>query len=799
MKSSVEKRALKKSGMKLCYAPDEKIGVIVVDSFPELGHLAALRFIEWVQKNPDGIISLPTGKTPEYFIRETVRLLKTWNSSKTAAELEEWGIDPSVFPQMKRLHFVQIDEFYPINPLQHNSFYYYVQKYYIKGFGLDPQRALFINCNKVGMPAGKTVEDLWPGGEVDLTLRFRHPVNHVERAQKRMLESIDQWCAEYERKIRELGGIGFFLGGIGPDGHIGFNIQGSDFHSTTRLTPTNYETQAAAAQDLGGIEIAKKRLVITIGLATITHNPDCTAIIIAAGEAKAKIVADSIRNTMHIHYPATALQGLKNARFYLTNGAARLLPERRLFKLAGNAELIKKEIERITIDIALKKGSSIRGLGEGDFINDTFGALLFTEPVLSGILQKPPGAKGKPEKIKEIKNALEKVKEETVRALQKKILAGMFARKNTVFLHTEPHHDDIMLGYLPGVVRNIREHSNRHFFVTLTSGFTAVTNNFMLDLLTLLHQVLLDGRFDDLLKENYFDPTNIEGRNRDVWQYLDGVAAHSRSMKNEGRLRRLLRNLIFLFEETDIEQIKDRIDGLINYFQTQYPGRKDLPYIQQLKGMCREWEADCLWGYFGWHFDSVGHLRLGFYKGDIFTEEPTLERDVAPILEILRQVKPDVVSVALDPEASGPDTHYKVLQALTEALKVYEKETGNSDIEIWGYRNVWYRFHPCEADMFIPVSLNMFALQDNAFKYSFISQKDASFPSYEYDGPFSELAQKIQVEQYQILKTCLGREFFNEHESALLRAARGMVFVKTMKLDELYRHSRELKKRTENR
>lgn len=26
---------------------------------------------------------------------------------------------------------------------------------------------------------------------------------------------IDQWCGEYEQRIRDKGGIGFFLGGIG--------------------------------------------------------------------------------------------------------------------------------------------------------------------------------------------------------------------------------------------------------------------------------------------------------------------------------------------------------------------------------------------------------------------------------------------------------------------------------------------------------------------------------------------------------------------------------------------------------
>ena len=70
---------------------------------------------------------------------------------------------------------------------------------------------------------------------------------------------IDNWCTEYEHKIREKGGIGFFLGGIGPDGHIAFNTRGSDHFSTTRLTTTNFETQAVAAGDLGGIEIAKNR------------------------------------------------------------------------------------------------------------------------------------------------------------------------------------------------------------------------------------------------------------------------------------------------------------------------------------------------------------------------------------------------------------------------------------------------------------------------------------------------------------------------------------------------------------
>jgi glucosamine-6-phosphate deaminase len=776
VESNVEKIFLEKSGDKLKYAPQEKIGVVVVESFPELGTFSALRFLEWTQKNPGGVISLPTGKTPEYFIRETRRYLQNWGKKAVQRELEEKGVDPSQKPDIKSLHFAQIDEFYPMNPLQHNSFYYYVNKYYISGFGFDPKKALLINCSEIGIPDGKTIADVWPGGEIDLTLRYRHPKTALERTQKDVIEKIDEWCIDYEDHIRGLGGIGFFLGGIGPDGHIGFNIRGSDFHSTTRLVPTNYETQAASAQDLGGIEISRKKLVITIGLATIVFNPLCTAIITAAGEVKADIVKNSITSPTKIHFPATALHILENARFYLTKGAAKHLDERRLRVITRDPGHLSGEREKIVVDISLKNKKAIDSLTVSDFQEDPFGRLL----------------------LKENTKNIVALKQDVISSLTSKIERGTQVRKDTVFLHTEPHHDDIMLGYLPGVVRHIREHSTRHVFVTFTSGFTAVTNAFMLDQLKLLQEYIEAGRFGRLLKDGYFDPGNITGKNRDVWQYLDGVAAGSSLMKDEGRLRRLFRNLIFLYDEKDVARLKDRIEELINYFQTQYPGRKDLSHIQRLKGMCREWEADCLWGYFGWHSNSVLHLRLGFYTGELFPEEPSPQRDVMPVVDVLRRIRPGIVTVALDPEGSGPDTHYKALQAVTESLKMYGREHDAHRIRIWGYRNVWYRFHPAEANLFIPVSLNMFALQHSAFMNSFLSQKEASFPSHEYDGPFSDLAQKIQVEQYQKLKICLGRSYFYEHESALIRATRGFVFIKEMDIEELYQHTRELQKRTEN-
>jgi len=773
----VEVAAQQASPFEPIYSPTEKIKTVVVDNFPALGRLAAMRFLEWVQENPGGVISLPTGKTPEHFIKWVVRLLGTWDEPETRAELAKAHIDPARRPDMRSLHFVQIDEFYPMSPVQRNSFFYYVNKFYINGFGLDATKAMLIDCSAIGLAEGQTLGSVWPDGEVDLSLRYRQANSAQERLQKDVIARVDEWCRQYEHEVRQLGGIGFFLGGIGPDGHIGFNVRGSDHFSTTRLTATNFETQAAAAQDLGGIEIARRRRVITIGLGTITYNPDCTAVIIAAGEAKAGVVADAVQKDAHVLYPATSLHVLANARFYITRGAAKLLTERRvalasLAKRAGD-----EDVERVLIDLAVARRKRLADLTTQDVESDRVAAATLA---------------GRSETLGDLA--------EMVRAsIIEKIRQGAEMRSSTRFFHTEPHHDDILLGYLPYVVRHVRDRSNEHYFVTMTSGFTAVTNRFLKEELARLREFADAPEFAALMKEGYFHPFDTKARNRDVWQYLDGVAADRPMMRAEGAARRLLRNLIEVYEEHDLDHIRHRIAELEHYFDTQYPGKKDPVHIQRLKGMRREWEAECLWGYFGWKCSNVVHLRLGFYTGDIFTEEPSVDRDVEPILAELERLRPDVVTVALDPEASGPDTHYKVLQAVTEALRRYEARTGRSDIRVWGYRNVWYRFHPCEANVFVPISLNMFSIMHSAFVNTFISQREASFPSHEHDGPFCELARKIQVEQYQLLKTCLGREWFHESPSAMIRATRGLVFLREMDVAELHERSRELKHAAENR
>jgi glucosamine-6-phosphate deaminase len=746
------------------------IPYLVVDNFPLMGLLTSLRFLEWVDENPEGVISLPTGKTPEYFIKWTSHLLENWDSSKIKELRAKYGIAAMKKPSLKKLHFVQIDEFYPISSTQHNSFYNYVKKYYIGGFGLDPKNALLINSDEIPLSEGKHFTEIFPNSKVDLSLRYREPKGHMEKLQQESIFAIDNWCTEYELKVREKGGIGFFLGGIGPDGHIAFNVRGSDHYSTTRLTETNFETQAVAASDLGGIEISKNRLVITIGLETITYNPDAVALIFAAGEAKASMVREALENEPSVLYPASVLGKLEKARFYLTTGAASSL-QSSVDSYYKQGKWNQEKTDRAVIDLCTRLQKYGHHLTLNDLKDDRYCKLI---PGL--------GEKTVPSVIASTKDKFQK---------------GMVAEKNQVYYHTGPHHDDIMLGLNPHIHRLSRNETNTSYFSVLTSGFTAVTNGFVIDALEDTKYFLDAGSISMTRYPDFFEKGYKFKRDKDVNHYLLKVASGEDYELRRGLSHRIVRDMVGLYGIKSTEQLRDEINNIINILKKSYDGEINTPDIQKLKGMIREFEEELVWACFGILTKNVHHLRLGFYTGDIFTEQPNKERDVEPILEQLREINPSVVSLAFDPEGSGPDTHYKVLQVIAEALRMWSEEKDLSKLRIWGYRNVWYRFHPAEANRIVPVSLNAMGVMDDAFTNSYLSQVDASFPSYQHDGKFSDLTKRIWVEQLKQVQLLVGKHYFYQNESPRVRTTHGLLFFKEMSLDEFLGHARELEKSME--
>jgi len=765
--SQVEKAFLKKAGD---YEMTTRTPYILVENFPKLGLMTALRFLEWVLENPEGVISLPTGKTPEFFIKYTDFLLENWNKKKGEEIRKACGLENAKKPDLSGLHFVQIDEFYPISPEQHNSFYNYVEKYYIRGFGLDPKRSLLINSDEIPLARGKHYSEIFPDSKVDMSLIYRDPRNDLEKCQQASILKINDWCYNYEEQIREKGGIGFFLGGIGPDGHIAFNVRGSEHHSATRLTPTNFETQAVAAGDLGGIEVSRSRLVITIGLETITYNPEGVAIIFAAGEAKADIVKASLESNISSIYPATALQKLPNARFYLTTGAANKLHDR-IDQYYRTGPWTHEKTERAVIDLCQKI--------------DKYGDRLLMDD-----LKSDPYC-----------NLIPDLNEDTVQSvkdsIEAKIKKGMEKEKNQVFYHTGPHHDDIMLGIMPPINRQLRERSNEFFFSVLTSGFTAVTNMFITSLLTDVKRFLNASQIQMTNYPDFFETGYKLKWDKDVSHYLNNIAAEDEEERKRGVAHRIVRAIVDTWKVKSLEKLHYTIDEILSILRQSYDGSQNPPKIQKLKGMVREFEEELIWAHYGVPVKKVHHLRLGFYKGDIFTEQPDRSRDVVPILEAFREIKPTVISLAFDPEGSGPDTHYKVLQAIAEAVRLWGKETDTSNLRIIGYRNVWFRFHPADINVVVPVSLNSLSIMDQSFTNCYISQVNASFPSYQYDGKFSLLAQRIWVEQLEQLQLLMGKDYFYNNEKLLLKAAHGLLYYKEMKVEEFIQQARELEKALE--
>ena len=747
-----------------------KMPYITVENFPKLGMLTSLRFLEWVAQNPNGVISLPTGKTPEYFIKYTHFFLENWYNKKGQDILTAYGLSGVKKPVLSGLQFVQMDEFYPIASKQHNSFYNYVDNYYIKGFGLDTQKALLINSDKIPLADGKTYYEVFPDLKIDLSLRYRDAKSPEERLQQKSIFSIDDWCSEYEHKIRAKGGIGFWLGGIGPDGHIAFNTRGSDHFSTTRLTATNFETQAVAAGDLGGIEVSRNRLVITIGLETITFNPQTVAIVFAAGEAKADVIKDAIENEPSNQFPGSSLHKLPNSRFYLTTGAAVKLTDS-VDKYYQTGEWTHQKTERAIIDLCPKINKFGHHLTMEDLMEDKYTRL--------------------------IPNLGEHTVQTVIDSITAKFNKGMEHESNQVFYHTGPHHDDIMLGIMPPVARQLRDASNEFHLSVLTSGFTAVINQYVIDLLNESLRLISNDQIQMIKFPDFFQEGFQSKWDKDIYHYLDSVAANDADEQRRGVCHRVIRSVVQIWEVENEEKLVSTIIEILDNLTNSYDGSKNSPKIQVLKGMIREMEEELVWAHFGVPVKNVHHLRLGFYQGDIFTEQPDDKRDVLPILEEFRKYKPTVISLAMDPEGSGPDTHYKVLKAIASAVKEWKKEEDLSKLRVVGYRNVWFRFHPSDTEVIVPVSLNALAILDTSFSQCYLSQVNASFPSYQHDGKFSELTQKIWVEQLKQIQLLLGKNFFYQHQKPLVRATHGLIYIREMNVDQFLKQAEELEKSME--
>ena len=113
-------------------------------------------------------------------------------------------------------------------------------------------------------------------------------------------------CNAFEEKIKSVGGIRLFLGGIGPDGHIAFNEPGSSLHSRTRVKTLTYDTRIANSRFFGNDIEAVPKLALTVGVGTVTDSDE--VVLIVNGHAKARALYKMIEEGVNHMWTSSALQ-----------------------------------------------------------------------------------------------------------------------------------------------------------------------------------------------------------------------------------------------------------------------------------------------------------------------------------------------------------------------------------------------------------------------------------------------------------------------------------------------------------
>jgi len=113
-------------------------------------------------------------------------------------------------------------------------------------------------------------------------------------------------CKDYEAKIKQLGGIELFLGGIGPDGHIAFNEPGSSLVSRTRVKTLSYDTILANSRFFDNDMSKVPTQALTVGVGTVMDARE--VVIIITGFNKARAVREVIEGGVSHMWTVSMLQ-----------------------------------------------------------------------------------------------------------------------------------------------------------------------------------------------------------------------------------------------------------------------------------------------------------------------------------------------------------------------------------------------------------------------------------------------------------------------------------------------------------
>lgn len=186
-------------------------------------------------------------------------------------------------------------------------------------------------------------------------------------------DKINDFCKNYEEKIKEVGGIDLQLLGLDGRGQVGANEPGSGIYSTTRLITLDFATRMGAASNFYGEEHVP-RYCLTMGVGTIMAAKEI--ILMAWGEGKARIVKKVVEGDVTEMVPASFLQQHTNAKFIFDDASSSELTRIKTPWLTGSVKWDDKTIRRAVFWICQKLGKPILKVTDRDYNDHGLGDMI---------------------------------------------------------------------------------------------------------------------------------------------------------------------------------------------------------------------------------------------------------------------------------------------------------------------------------------------------------------------------------------------------------------------------------------
>jgi glucosamine-6-phosphate deaminase len=247
--------------------------VLLNSGYEEMSREAARIVAGTVRSKPNATLGLATGSTTVGMYNELVRLH------------QEQGLDFS------RVVTFNLDEYLGLAAEHPQSFHCFMRENFFTQVNVAPKN--------IHIPDGTI------GGDYE------------------------EYCAAYERAIRESGGIDLQILGIGRNGHIGFNEPTSSFGSRTRLKVLTKETIEDNRRFFGAGEEVPQ-CAITMGIGTILEAK--RILLLATGAAKAETVAEAIEGPITASVTASCLQLHPDVTFVIDEAAGERLKQRDYYR-----------------------------------------------------------------------------------------------------------------------------------------------------------------------------------------------------------------------------------------------------------------------------------------------------------------------------------------------------------------------------------------------------------------------------------------------------------------------------------